>query len=263
MTTNSESAVRTEDTTFRLTLDEAHQFHTQGYLGPFPTISPEEMAKVNEALHNRIFLSDGPNPNSRTHSRHLDTRTVYDLLAHPSIVHRLASLLGDDVMVWSSGFFIKDPHGKGLETPWHQDINYWPIEPQINITAWIATEEVTAENAPLLLIPGSHRQTVPHIKNKGGKAFNEEADPAYVDHSQAVTMAMRPGEAIIFSEKLLHGSPVNRSNRRRCALSARYSIPLARLFHGEPPMNFPGHHAVMVSGEDRFGFNRLGPPPEA
>lgn len=249
-------------TPFSLTRDEIDQFHLQGYLGPFPAIDPAEMAKISDDLHNRVFKTEGPNPKQTTHCRHLDTEVVYSMVSQPAIVQRICSLLGEDLMVWTSGFFIKEPNGKGLETPWHQDINYWPLEPQINITCWIATEEVTAENAPLQFIPGSHRRMVPHLDTTG-KAFTEEADPAHVDLSKVKTVTMKPGEFVMFSEKMLHGAPANHSPKRRVALAARYTMPQVRLFPTESPINFPNYHALMLSGRDKFGFNPFGEAPKA
>ena len=245
---------------FALSRAEIDQFHRQGYLGPFPSFSPQEMKEINDRLHADVFKRPGPNPRQTTHCRHLDTTEVYSMVSHPAIVQRICSILGEDLMIWTSGFFIKEPLGKGLETPWHQDINYWPLEPQVNITCWIASEDVGADNAPLMLIPGSHRHMVPHMK-KEGKAFEEGADLAYVDTSKAITLEMKPGEFVMFTEKLLHGALANHSDRRRVALSARYTMPLVKLFPDESPINFPGYRALMLSGRDKFGFDPFGEPP--
>jgi ectoine hydroxylase-related dioxygenase (phytanoyl-CoA dioxygenase family) len=247
----------------KLTREEIDHFHFQGFLGPYPSFTPEAMKTFSEDLHGDVFKTAGPNPTKgieATHSRHLDSPLVYSMVSHPAIVQRICSLLGEDLMLWTSGFWIKEPHGKGLETPWHQDINYWPLEPQVNITCWIAIEEVTAENAPLRVIPGSHRHLVPHL-NVAGKALGAEADPKHVDETKAKTLIMKPGEFVLFSEKLLHGSHANTSSRQRCALAARYTTPLVRLFPKESPINFPGYQALMVSGRDQFHWNPIGSPP--
>lgn len=242
-----------------LSRDEIDQFHFQGYLGPYPAISPEDMAVVREELFNNIFNTDGPNPYSPTHSRHLDQPVVYDVLSQPAIVQRIAHLIGEDVMLWTCGFFIKEPHGEGKATEWHQDINYWPLEPQVNITAWIAVDDVYEDNAPLQVIPGSHRKMLPHIKS--ADTLGQEADPALFDASQARKMICKAGEFILFSERLLHGSAANTSTRRRTGMVARYTMPLVRLFTDHSPIKFDGYHALMVSGRDRFGFNPIGSPP--
>lgn len=245
-----------------LTVEERERFHEQGYLGPYRIFSSEEMAKARDRLFGDVFLRSGPNPLDKTHSRHLDEPLIFSMVSHPGIVGRLNGLLGPDLMVWTTGFFIKQPH-QGLATPWHQDINYWPLEPQINLTIWLAIEDVREDSSPLYVIPGSHRKTVPHIKAAEDKSFSEEADPAFFEPQKAIPLVLKAGEFVLFSERLLHYAPPNRSAHRRTALAARYTIPLVRLFPAEPPINFPGYHAIMVSGTDRYGQNPLGPPPTA
>lgn len=245
---------------YKLNRAEIDQFHQQGYLGPFTALSPEEIRPIDEYIHAHVFTTPGPNPKDNTHSRHLDTPEIFEVVSHPAIVERLTGLLGEDLIIWTGGFFVKEPNGVGRETPMHQDINYWPLEPQINITAWIALEDVTEENAPLMIIPGSHQKMLPHTAAPG-KIFGEEADPAQVDMSKAITLPMRAGQFIIFSERLVHGATANHSPIRRCGMAARYTVPFTRVFPDRNPINFPAHHTILVSGTDKFGFNKVGAPP--
>lgn len=253
-------AAHPADDPHRLTRDEVERFHLDGFAGPFRALAPEPMEPICRHLYADVFPTDGPNPRDRTHSRHLDTPAIFELVSHPAVVGRIASILGDDLMVWTTGFFIKQPR-EGLETPWHQDINYWPLEPQVNITIWLAIEDVRADGSPLCVIPGSHRKLLPHTATPQGKAFSEEADPKAFSTAAARPLPMRAGEFVMFSERLLHHAPPNASAHRRTALAARYTMPLVRLFPDEPPIDFPGYHAILVSGQDRFGLNPLGPPP--
>src|SRR4029077_17843466 len=124
-------------------------------------------------------------------SRHLDCRVVYDLCSHPAIVERMASIYGPDLILWRSNFFIKNPGDP--EIPWHQDGNYWPIEPAVNISAWLAIDESTVENSCVQLLPGTHRRILSHIQSTPGMAFHEMADPARYDASKAINMELKPG----------------------------------------------------------------------
>lgn len=45
---------------------------------------------------------------------------------------------------------------------------------------------------------------------------------------------------------------------RRLAIGPRFTIPIARIDHDTL---FPGHRAILVSGRDYMGFNRLTTPP--
>ena len=239
--------------------DEVRHFHEFGYLGPYTALPPTEMTAIRQRIDNEVISAPGPSPGNPLQARHLDHRLVHDLITRPEILGRLRALIGNDLVVWASYFFTKDPGGK--EIPWHQDANYWPIEPPLNLSMWMAIDEVTTENSCVRVIPGSHRHVVPHVPAREGVAFGQEADPAYVDDAAAVDMVLRPGQFFLFNERLLHQSNRNTSNTRRMGLSARYTLPFVALLDQEAPPLFPGHACVVVSGEDSFGLNRTQPPP--
>lgn len=239
----------------------ARRFHRDGFLGPYAMCEPAEMAGLRTHFERRLLATDGPNPRNRLQSRHLDDRTTYDVITDADVLRRLRCLIGDDIVVWASYYFNKEPGG--VEIPWHQDANFWPLEPPLNVSIWLAVDEVTAENSCVQIIPGSHRRVLPHRPAPPDMAFRQEADPAHFDRSAAVDMELAPGQYFIFNERLLHHSEPNRSDRRRLGLSARYTVPFVGLLDQDAPPLFPGHHCVVVSGTDRFGLNRTTNPPAA
>jgi len=249
----------TATTAPHLSREEVDDFHRQGHVGPYTAVTPEAMAPLRARIESDVLPTTGRNPANPLQSRHLDHRLVHDLVTHPAVLGRIRSLIGDDIVLWASYFFSKEPGGK--EIPWHQDANYWPIEPPLNISMWMAIDPVTVENSCVQLVPGSHRSVVPHIAAREGMAFGEEADPDAIDTSTAIDMELAPGEFFLFNERLLHHSHANRSDRRRMGLSARYTVPFVSLLDQDAPPLFPGHACVLVSGQDRFGLNRTAPPP--
>ena len=245
--------------TYALTREEVDFFTLNGYLGPFAAMSEEEMAVVRAEIEHDVLTTDGPKPNNRVGSRHMDKAVIYDLATHPAIIQRMASIYGPDLIMWATNLWNKGPGG--AEIPWHQDINFWPLEPPINISAWIAIDRVTTENSCVRIIPGSHRTTIPHVQAEEGMAFGEMADPAFFDVNEAVDMELRPGEFFLFTERLLHGSNKNVSNMRRLGMSIRVTLPVVHIFQDGPPLQ-PGHTAVIASGRDPMGFNRYAGRPE-
>jgi ectoine hydroxylase-related dioxygenase (phytanoyl-CoA dioxygenase family) len=241
-----------------LSTNEIEHFHTFGYLGPYAAVTPEEMAEIRERIEREVLTTDGPNKKNRSQCRHLDSPIVYDLCSQPAIVDRMRSLYGNDLILWASYFFTKEPGGS--EIPWHQDLNYWPLEPVVNISAWMAIDPVTVENSCVRIIPGSHKKVAPHVKSPNGMAFSEMVDMNYVDTSKAINMELKPGEFFLFNEKTLHQSEPNRSKLRRMGLSMRVTLPFVKITHDIAPL-FPGHAAIQLSGHDPLHFNRLVPPP--
>jgi len=247
-------------TDYRLSQEEVARFHEQGFLGPYAAVSPAEMAVMREHFDHDVLQREGPNPRNRLQSRHMDSRVVFDLAAHPAIIERMAGLYGPHLLMWATYFFNKEPGGS--EIPWHQDLNYWPLEPIINISAWIAIDDVRIDNSCVQILPGSHKKVVPHVRSRDGMAFGEEADENYFSRANLVNMEMKPGEFFLFNENLLHHSEKNRSNRRRMGMSVRVTIPIVKIEHDIPPLH-PGHAAILLRGEDYMRFNRLmAPPPD-
>ena len=188
----------------------------------------------------------------------MDSKVVYDLAAHPAIIDRMAGLYGPNLVLWATNFFNKEPGG--AEIPWHQDFNYWPLEPVINISAWVAIDEVKTDNSCVQILPGSHKKVVPHVASRDGMAFGEEAEPGSFSLDGLLEMELEPGEFFLFNEKLLHHSEPNRSNRRRLGMSVRVTLPIVKLGQDGPPLH-PGHRAILVRGCDDMKLNRLQDPP--
>ena len=246
-----------DDPNNQLTRAEVDFYVENGYLGPYAAMSPAEMAPIRQEIESKVLKAAGPNPRRPMQSRHMDNAAVYDLAAHPAIIDRIAGLLGPDLVVWTTNFWLKDPGG--AEIPWHQDINFWPIEPPVNVSAWIAIDDVTTENSCLQIIPGSHRQSVPHLRATANMAIHEMADPESYNVSQAVSMELKPGEFFLFSERLLHASGRNTSDKRRLGLAIRVTLPIVHIF--QDTHLHPGHTAILAKGKDVMGFNRYAGRP--
>ncbi len=235
-----------------LTQDECKQFHQNGWLGPFELLPRDEMLSLSDECF-ALLDEDESGHHNNGHNRHLDNEHVARFAKHPNVVNRVASLLGD-VMLWRTNFFCKLPGGK--EIPWHQDFNYWPLEPAVVVSAWLAVDDVTIENSAPQFIPGSHVKQVPHIKAPPEMQFGEMADPAYVDTSKAIDMELKAGQFILFNERTLHHSFANTSSLRRFGCALRYIHPCSRVtdydIHGPQP-----HRLELVAGEDKLQFNQM------
>lgn len=234
---------------YALTREQRENYWKEGYLGPFATCSPEEMPEKVRAVDEAI-ATVGPCENSKLQSRHLDKAIVWKLCSHPAVVERMAQIMGEDLILWRSNFFTKEAHD-GKESPWHQDFNYWPIEPVVNLTAWLALEDVTMENSCLQIIPGSHKKFLPQVDSKEG-VFGVKADLAMFDASKAIPFEMRAGEFILFNERLLHHAAANLSPRRRLALAIRVTVPFVKVAHEEL---FPNHKNILLRGKDNLSIN--------
>lgn len=247
------------DTEPKLTTEQCDFFRDHGYLGPLRAVSEEEMADVRRHIEDDLLTTDGPG-RTPMQSRHMDSPIIAGLASHPQIIGRMKSLYGPDLVMWATNFFNKEPGGN--EIPWHQDLSYWPLEPLINISAWVAIDHVTTENSCVRIIPGSHKSVFPSVKSPDGMAFSMMTDTDFVEEDKAIDMELRPGEFFLFNEKLLHQSHKNTSDKRRMGMSIRVTLPIVKINQETGPLH-PGHKAMLVSGRDTMGLNRLMEPVTA
>ena len=145
-----------------------------------------------------------------------------------------------------------------------RDANYWPLEPAVILSAWIAVTDSTPEMGCVQVIPGSHRKVVPHVPlgrdHEIPGNFAVAADPASFDPSDAVEIPMSAGQCILFNERTLHHSLPNTTTTRRIGLAVRVVPPLVKVLKYDAPW----HALVPVSGDPapKLRFNQYARPGE-
>jgi ectoine hydroxylase-related dioxygenase (phytanoyl-CoA dioxygenase family) len=234
-------------------------FATKGYSGPHAVLTElqaAEFARQCEASIWRSLPVGRKRPN--LYHRHLDCAHVFRICTLPQILAAVQSVLGTDVLLHTSDFFIKEPGAS--EIPWHQDgLNLFVDDALAPITVWLALDACTLENGCLELIPGSHRAPVEHRSCASPYLYGVFATPEATARAASISVQMKPGEMLLFHSLMLHRSGPNLSPSRRAGLSIRYLRPNVRINHDAI---FAGHKAVLVSGADEFSINRVAFPSE-
>jgi ectoine hydroxylase-related dioxygenase (phytanoyl-CoA dioxygenase family) len=242
-----------------LTAAEVARFNHEGYLKPVRIFQEDEIAGIRgyfDDLLSRTLAAGGDSYSIST--AHLRHARVYDILTDPRIVSRICDLLGEDVIAWGSHFFCKMP-GDGKRVSWHQDSSYWPLTPSKAVTAWLAIDDASVENACMRFIPGTHHfghLTYTLSENDEANVLNQTV-PDAERFGEPVNVDLRAGEISLHSDLLLHGSEANQSTRRRCGLTLRYCPADVRAGLG---WNAKG---VVASGSDPSGHWANPPRPEA
>jgi 2-oxoglutarate-dependent dioxygenase len=126
----------------------------------------------------------------------------------------------------------------------HQDVSYmdW-IVPQEIITCWIALDDVTLENGPLLYAAGSHRRGL-HPRIRAFDVDAVDADRELREHlgfAALTPIPIRAGWAAFHHGRLWHGSGPNRSRSDRRALGL-HLMPLEARFHPTNPAKVLGRY---------------------
>jgi ectoine hydroxylase-related dioxygenase (phytanoyl-CoA dioxygenase family) len=179
------------------------------------------------------------------------------LIRHPRLIEAVSQIIGPDLLVWSCGFFIKEPESRSYVS-WHQDLNYWGLDGDREVTAWFALTPATVENGCMRFVPGSHRRKdVPHVDSfaPDNLLTRGQEIAVEVDEASAVDVLLRAGQASFHHGHMFHASTPNRTSSRRLGVAIRYVAPSMKQVSGDRLL------VSHVSGEDRYGHFEIMPPP--
>jgi hypothetical protein len=250
---------------------EVATYHEKGYVVPDYRL-PEETLQRIRSDHDRLLAK---HPDFRDNCSALLT---YDLgflnyARDPEILDMAAQLIGLDFCLWNMSFFAKPAHN-GKKTPYHQDGEYWPIQPLATCTVWIAIDEATEENGCLKYIPGSHKDTrllAHEVKPDADYTLDRELAKSEYDESIAENLILPAGGMALHDIYIAHGSEENRSTKPRRGMTLRlmptssvYNRELARQRHAERGGFDMSHHSIfLLRGKDASGGNdfRVRMPP--
>ena len=243
-----------------LTRDQVKFYEENGYLiGLPPVFNPGEVTKLDDGLTELLKLLHPGEDSKEIREWHETSRFLYDICMNENILDYVESLLGPDFFMWGSNFFIKEPH-TGSTVGWHQDAYYWPLQPQDSVTAWIAFLDSDEENGAMKVIPGSHRAGI--LKHQRASDTDSvltlECEGGQFREDAAVSLVLKAGQVSFHNDKMVHGSPANRSDRRRIGLTVRYSRTEVKC---DLSVN-PYFKTYLCRGKDIYHNNPVGNVPD-
>ena len=152
----------------------------------------------------------------------------YEVMVDSAMVDMVTALIGPDVKVHHSKVNTKLP-GSATEVEWHQDFPYTPHSNTDLVTALLMVDEVTEENGPLEVAPGSHDGPLHSLWHDGRFTGAIAPDVASGLRRDAVRCTGEAGSVCLMHTKLAHGSAPNRSDRPRtlfiCVYAAGDALP--------------------------------------
>lgn len=249
-----------------LTPVEMEQYRRDGQITSGVRLSDETVRELNSKME--AFFTSAPGIDQDYAPNLIDRDPSWLKYAKaPEILDAVSSVLGNDIIVWGSALFAKRGVG-GKATPWHQDGHYWPIRPLATVTAWVAMDDVAADNGCMRVIPGSHRDQILH------EHYREDSDDVVLNQALDIDdgrfgaprdVTLAPGEFSIHDVYLLHGAEPNNSGRRRAGLvfrympaTSHYDRDLARRQVREMNvLDISDRNLYLVRGIDRSGRNDI------
>ncbi|MBT8003883.1 MAG: phytanoyl-CoA dioxygenase family protein [Rhodospirillales bacterium] len=235
-----------------LNKEQINSYRSNGYLYPCDALSSEEVAAYRQGLaqtedHLGAPLMDVDG--KYRHNMHLLCKWMDELVRHPAILDTVESLLGPDLILYTSRFFIKGPNSEGFAA-WHQDSSYFGLRPFDHVTAWVALSDVTIESGPMEFAKGSHIRGQLNQKSKMVEGSVNTAGQIIVewfDQDQTELGVLKPGQFSLHHTCCVHQSAANRSDDLRIGVALSY-IPTRTRNIGSVRMP-----VTLVRGQDSHG----------
>ncbi len=234
------------------------RYQETGFAAPIRVLAEDEAADLNEMVQSLRRRDPATADLALGTNCHLLFPRLYDLTLNDRVLDAVEQVLGPDILVWSAGFFLKDPNSEKFVS-WHQDSTYWGLEPPDIVTAWIALTPSTPESGCMRVVPGSHlKGQLAHADtfsdtNMLSRGQEVQVD---VDEADAHDIVLRPGEMSLHHVRIVHGSEPNRAAHPRVGFAIRYIPTYVRQAGGRT-------FAVPARGTDRFKHFDIPRRPDA
>lgn len=235
---------------------EIERFRREGYLPARPVLSADEARALRQRLEDFEARLNGPLRGSNRFKSHLLLKGFADLIRTPRILDMVEDLIGPDIMVWSTDWWIKEARSPTFVS-WHQDSQYWGLDTTRLMTVWVALSDSTEQSGCMRVLPGSHLgPDLPHTETyHEDNMLTRGQSIECIDEEQAVNLEAPAGHATMFAFRIAHASHPNQSDDRRIGYAIRYIPPDARQTLSDKDA------AALVRGEDRFGYFEHEPEP--
>lgn len=223
----------------------AEIFRRDGFVAPLSIIDAAQAADHRRRLEEAEAAFGSLNYQAKVHTI---LRSPLELTAHPRVLDIVEALIGPNILLWTSTYIIKEP-GTATHVSWHQDLTYWGLSGDDQVSMWLALSPANRANGCMRVVPGSHlagRQDHRITESDSNLLFQGQTVDG-VEESRAVYCALEPGEASFHHGWTVHSSLPNRSGERRIGLNAQYMATHIRQTKHDRDT------AMLVRGVDEFG----------
>lgn len=213
-------------------------------------VSAVKIISDNEAAEHRKALEDAESKIGNLHYKskvHTILCSPLELATLPGVLDMVEQFIGPDILLYNVTYIIKEA-GSPSHVSWHQDLTYWGLSHDDQVTMWLALSPATAQSGCMRMIPGSHINGC-----VGHETTQDDTNVLYLgqtvkdaDESQAVMCPLQPGEASFHHGWTLHASMPNNSHDRRIGLNIQYLAPHVKQTKHDLDS------AILVRGEDNY-----------
>jgi phytanoyl-CoA hydroxylase len=230
----------------RISDEQWWQYHQQGYLHLGKLLDDAELAqlqgRIDDIMLGKISYDgmymqldaggayENLSRESAFQGARLDYRKIQDLERDPLFLRYLQRPLFREICDYHYGahaaisvmraMFMNKPARKGTILPWHQDGgDGWHLDRDPLATLWTALDPATVANGCVQIIPGTHKLG---LLSKNGHTLSKEHVAKHCPDEKIVYLELKPGEAVLLHNLLVHRSDVNNTDISRRGFSVCY-----------------------------------------
>ena len=221
-------------------------FERDGYVTMKDALTQKQVQDMNAQLHEWVDesrnhetaygqIADGRprfdvEPSSHSHetpalrriSAPIEVSDIYlDVMRNNAALDLTAHIYSPNIKLHATKINLKLP-GSGTAVKYHQD---FPFEPHSNddvMTVLFFLDDVTLENGPLEVVPGSHKGAIHSLWHDGVFTGAVDAGIEADVRKGALKCTGKAGDACLMHSRLLHGSLPNMTDAARCLYIVTY-----------------------------------------
>ncbi|WP_112239586.1 phytanoyl-CoA dioxygenase family protein [Kribbella monticola] len=138
-------------------------------------------------------------------------RLALELMLDSRILNVVTTLIGPALGAQSM-FYFKPPGARGQAM--HQDNTFLRAHPETCLAAWIAVDDVDADNGGLAVVPGSHQVELVCPEPADLTESFTDVEVPIPDGLSKVQTRMKAGDVLFFHGSVVHGSRPNTTTDR-------------------------------------------------
>ena len=233
----------------KLSVAQVESYRRDGFLGSISVLNAAEITRFRAELEAFEAETGKPLDFPERSKSYLLFEWADRIVHHPEVLDAVEDVIGPDILVYHTTMNIKEARNEAY-IPWHQDDDYFHLDPPEHLTAWVALSDASETAGCMRMIPGSRAEgLVPHAEKpekdhliRLGKAIHDR-----FDDSDGVAVPLRAGEMSLHNTHTIHSSGPNRSDDRRIGYAVSFIPAHVR------PQTEPRTSVLCVRGADRYG----------
>ncbi len=222
----------------------AHSYNENGYISGVRIISPEIAAAHRHQLETAEISQGTLHYKPKIHTIF---QSPHELAILPNVLDIVEQLIGPDILLFNATYIIKEA-GAPSHVSWHQDLTYWGLSHDDQVSMWLALSPATEKTGCMKMLPGSHKQGKfeHHPTTDQNNVLLQGQTVTDIDESQSTLCPLQPGEASFHHGWTLHASTPNLGTDRRIGLNVQFIAPHVK----QTKHNLDT--ALLVRGKDQY-----------